>query len=154
MCKHWPRMNSLIKKLAIIISWNDQAIQNWKRWRISFLRCRSIVYNHSCYEDNRLYIYIYICHEIYVKEVLKTICKESIFKKILIKLSSNCIFSVNNKLIKPVIGCPISVSSQWLFLAYAQNRTWLLFNLEYINASLMIFALNVRQMEKMYYAML
>ena len=34
-------------------------------------------------------------------------CKKSIFKKLLIKLTKECTFSVNNGLIKQIGGCPM-----------------------------------------------
>ena len=37
----------------------------------------------------------------------KTFCKKSIFTKLLSKLTQECVFSINNKLIKQVDGCPI-----------------------------------------------
>ena len=35
-------------------------------------------------------------------------CKKSIFKKLLIKLTKECTFSVNNGLVKQIDGCPVS----------------------------------------------
>ena len=47
------------------------------------------------------------------KKLLKPMCKKSIYKKLLIKLTKECTFSVNNRLIKQINGCfmggPISV---------------------------------------------
>ena len=34
-------------------------------------------------------------------------CKKSIFKKLLIKLTKECTFSVNNRSIKQIDGCPM-----------------------------------------------
>ena len=34
-------------------------------------------------------------------------CKKSFFKKLLIKLTKECTFSVNNRLIKQIDGCPM-----------------------------------------------
>ena len=34
-------------------------------------------------------------------------CKKSVFKKLLIKLTKECTFSVNNQLIKQIDGCPM-----------------------------------------------
>ena len=55
----------------------------------------------------------YIIHKIYIKNVIEPMCKKSIFKKLLIKLTKECTFSVNNGLIKQIDGChmggPISV---------------------------------------------
>ena len=49
----------------------------------------------------------YICDEIYRNNVIEPICKKSIFRKLLYKLSSQCVFSVNNQLIKQIDGCPM-----------------------------------------------
>ena len=38
----------------------------------------------------------YIIHKIYTKNVIEPMCKRSIFKKLLIKLTKECTFSVNN----------------------------------------------------------
>ena len=56
----------------------------------------------------------YILYKIYVKKELKQFCKKSIFKKLLNKLTTECVFSANNRLIKQIDGCamggPISVA--------------------------------------------
>ena len=49
----------------------------------------------------------YIIHKTYTKNVIKPMCKKSIFKKLLIKLTKECTFSVNNRLIKQIDGCPM-----------------------------------------------
>ena len=49
----------------------------------------------------------YILHKIYVDKSIKPFCKKSIFKKILVKLTKECIFSVNFRLIKQIDGCPM-----------------------------------------------
>ena len=49
----------------------------------------------------------YIVHKIYVKKELKPFCKKSIFKKLLNKLTTECVFSANNRLIKQIDGCPM-----------------------------------------------
>ena len=49
----------------------------------------------------------YIIHKIYTKNVIEPMCKKSIFKKLLIKLTKECTFSVNNGLIKQIGGCPM-----------------------------------------------
>ena len=38
---------------------------------------------------------------------MKPMCKPFIFKKLLIKLTKGCNFSVNNRLIKQTDGCPM-----------------------------------------------
>ena len=49
----------------------------------------------------------YIIHKIYTKNVIEPMCKKSIFKKLLIKLTKECTFLVNNQLIKQIDGCPM-----------------------------------------------
>ena len=49
----------------------------------------------------------YIIHKIYTKKVIEPMCKKSVFKKLLIKLTKECTFSVNNQLIKQIDGCPM-----------------------------------------------
>ena len=49
----------------------------------------------------------YILKRIYKDKVIKPMCKKSIFKKLLIKLTKECVFSANNRLIKQIDGCPM-----------------------------------------------
>ena len=42
----------------------------------------------------------YIIHKIYIKNVIQGMCKKSIFKKLLRKLTKECTFLVNSRLIK------------------------------------------------------
>ena len=49
----------------------------------------------------------YIIHKIYIKNVIEPMCKKSIFKKLLRKLTKECTFLVNNRLIKQIDGCPM-----------------------------------------------
>ena len=49
----------------------------------------------------------YIIRKIYTKKVIEPMCKKSVFKKLLIKLTKECTFSVNNQLIKQIDGCPM-----------------------------------------------
>ena len=55
----------------------------------------------------------YIIHKIYIKNVIEQMCKKLIFKKLLRKLTKECTFSVNSRLIKQIDGCtmggPVSV---------------------------------------------
>ena len=57
----------------------------------------------------------YILQRIYVGKEKKAFCKKSIFKKLLLKLTKECVFTANNRLIKQIDGCrmgsPISVVS-------------------------------------------
>ena len=46
----------------------------------------------------------YIVYKIYVKKELKPFCKKSILKKLLNKLTTECVFSANNRLIKQIDG--------------------------------------------------
>ena len=45
----------------------------------------------------------YIIPKIYVKKEIKPPCKKSIFTKLLRKLTQECVFSINNRLIKQVL---------------------------------------------------
>ena len=62
----------------------------------------------------------YIQQRIHVLKEIKTFCKKSIFKKLLLKLTKECIFSENNRLVKQINGCPmggpISSIFRYLFL--------------------------------------
>ena len=49
----------------------------------------------------------YILERIYVHKEIKPFCKTSIFKKLLLKLTKECVFSVSNRLIKQSGGCPM-----------------------------------------------
>ena len=51
----------------------------------------------------------YILHKIYVDKSIKPFCKKTIFKKLSVKLSKECVFSVNSHLIKQIYGCPMVV---------------------------------------------
>ena len=75
--------------------------------------------NDECYEDvsydvESLFKSIlvqetkdYTLQRIYVRKEIKPSCKKSIFKKLLLKLTKECVFSVNNWLIKQIDGCPM-----------------------------------------------
>ena len=52
----------------------------------------------------------YILQRIYVRTEIKPFCKKSIFKTFLLKLTKECVFSVNNKLIKQIDDCPLGGS--------------------------------------------
>ena len=49
----------------------------------------------------------YIVDRIYVRKEIEPLCKKSIFKKLLFKLTKGCVFSVTEKLLKQVDGCPM-----------------------------------------------
>ena len=44
----------------------------------------------------------FICDEIYIHKKLQPICKRSIFKKLLLKLTTECTFSINEQLCKQI----------------------------------------------------
>ena len=72
--------------------------------------------NDECYEDvsydiESLFTSIpvqetidYILQRIYVRKEIKPFCKNSIFKKLILKLTKECVFSVNNRLTKQIDG--------------------------------------------------
>ena len=49
----------------------------------------------------------YIINEIYEKELLKPLCKKLIFRRLLKRMCSGCVFSANGKLVRQKDGCPI-----------------------------------------------
>ena len=49
----------------------------------------------------------YIIEKNYVRKEIKPFCKKSIFVKLLKKLTQECVFTINNRLIKQVDGCPM-----------------------------------------------
>ena len=49
----------------------------------------------------------YIIQKIYIKKEIKPFCKKYIFIKLLTKLTQECMFPNNNRLIKQVNGCPL-----------------------------------------------
>ena len=57
----------------------------------------------------------YILQRIYVVKEKKAFCRKSIFKKLLLKLTKGCVFSIKNRLVKQIDGCrmgtPISLVS-------------------------------------------
>ena len=50
---------------------------------------------------------LFIIHKIYLENAIEPMCKKSIFKKLLRKLTKECTFSVNNRLIKQIDGYPM-----------------------------------------------
>ena len=71
-------------------------------------------YENVSYEVDSLFTSIpiqetidYILQKIYVRKGIKPFCKKSIFKKLLLKLTKECVFSINNRLIKQNDGCPM-----------------------------------------------
>ena len=57
----------------------------------------------------------YILHKVYADKSIKPFCKKSIFKKLLVKLTQECVFSVNSRLIKRIDGCPVGGSKSIFF---------------------------------------
>ena len=57
----------------------------------------------------------YIIHQIYIEKKIPPICSKLIFKRLLIKLTTECPFQFNHQLLKQVEGCtmggPLSVYS-------------------------------------------
>ena len=49
----------------------------------------------------------YVIQKSYVKKEIEPFCKKSIFVKLLKKLTQECVFTINNRLIKQVDGCPM-----------------------------------------------
>ena len=64
----------------------------------------------------------HICNEIYRCKVLKPLCKESIFRKLLRRLSSDCLFTVNNRLMKQIDGCPMGGPISVVFSGIYMNK--------------------------------
>ena len=64
----------------------------------------------------------YICDEIYRNNAIEPMCKESIFRNLLYKLSSQCVFSVNNQLIKQIDGCPMGGPISVVFSDIFMNK--------------------------------
>ena len=62
----------------------------------------------------------FICSEIYEKKKLKPICSRNIFRKLLLELTTECIFTANNKLYKQtdgvLMGGPLSVTFTGCFM--------------------------------------
>ena len=57
----------------------------------------------------------YIIPKIYVKKEIKPFFKKSIFIKLLKKLTQECVFTINNRLIKQIDGCPMGRSISVVF---------------------------------------
>ena len=68
----------------------------------------------------------YILDEIYVNKRLKPICSRLIMKRLLKRLTSDCLFSINNRLIKQVDGCamgsPLSVVLSGIFMSKLEKE--------------------------------
>ena len=65
----------------------------------------------------------YIITEIYDNKVIEPMCKSKlIFCRLLEILTQNCIFSVNNKLVKQVDGCPMDGAISVIMSGIHMNR--------------------------------
>ena len=68
----------------------------------------------------------HICDEIYKENKLVPICKENIFRKLLSKLTTECIFTANNKLYKQIdgvaMGGPLSVVFTGCFMNQMEQK--------------------------------
>ena len=68
----------------------------------------------------------YILDEIYVNKRLKPICSKLIMKRLLKKLTLDCLFSINDRLIKQVDGCamgnPLSVVLAGIFMTKLEKE--------------------------------
>ena len=67
----------------------------------------------------------FILDEIYVRNKLPQLCKRNLFKKLLIKLASDCTFMFNNTFYKQTDGCtmggPLSVILSNIFMTMLEN---------------------------------
>ena len=67
----------------------------------------------------------YIIDQIYVHKKLKPICSKLIFRRSLIKLSTECTFKFNSRFLKQVDGCPmvgsLSVTFNDIFMVKMEN---------------------------------
>ena len=68
----------------------------------------------------------YILEEIYVKGKMKAICSKLIFKRLLYKLTTECIFQLNMKFFKQIDGCsmggPLSVTLSDIHMTRTENN--------------------------------
>ena len=68
----------------------------------------------------------YIINQIYVHKKLKPICNKLIFRRLLIKLSTECKFTFDNKFYKQIDGCtmggPLSVTFSDIFMVKMENE--------------------------------
>ena len=55
----------------------------------------------------------FICDEIYIHKKLQPICKRSTFKKFLLKLTTECTFSINEQLVNKSTEFPWEVHCLW-----------------------------------------
>ena len=60
----------------------------------------------------------YILQKTYVRKEIKPLCKKLIFKKLLLILTKECVFSLNNRLIKQIDDCPMGDPIFVVFFRY------------------------------------
>ena len=67
----------------------------------------------------------YIIEQIYVDIKLTPICSKLIFRRLLIKLATECTFMLNSRFLKQVDGCnmggPLSISFSDMFIVKMEN---------------------------------
>ena len=67
----------------------------------------------------------YIIEQIYVHKKLTPVCSKLIFRRLLIKLATECTFKVNNRLLKQVDDCtmgrPLSVTFSDIYVIKMEN---------------------------------
>ena len=67
----------------------------------------------------------YIVKQIYVHKKLTSICLKLIFRRLLIKLATECTFKFNNRFLKRVDGCtmggPLSVTFSEIYMVKMEN---------------------------------
>ena len=67
----------------------------------------------------------YIIEQIYVHKKLTPICSKLIFRRLLIKLATECTFKFNNRFLKQVDGCtmggPLSVTFSDIYMVKMEN---------------------------------
>ena len=67
----------------------------------------------------------YITEQIYVHKKLMPICSKLIFRRLLIKLATECTFKFNNRFLKQVDGCtmggPLSVTFSDIYMVKMEN---------------------------------
>ena len=92
----------------------------------------------------------YIITEIYDNKVNEPMCKSKlIFRHLLEKLTQNCVFSVNNKVVKQVDGCPmggaISVIMSGIHMNRLEKEPAMPLKPNFINVTLMTLSLRERR---------
>ena len=67
----------------------------------------------------------YITEQIYVHKTLTPICSKLIFRRLLVKLATECTFNFNSKFLKQVDGCsiegPLSVTFSYIYAVKMEN---------------------------------